>query len=69
MKKKLSYSQAFAELELLVEQLEDGGIQLEDLALKIRQANGLIEICEDKLRKINKDANEAVKPETVKDKK
>ena len=57
MKNDLTYTQAFAELEILVEQLEDGNIELEQLAAKIKEANGLIEICETKLRKTSADIN------------
>ena len=56
MKKEITYKQAFAALELLVEKLEDGGIDLEKLAATIQQANGLIEICEKKLRKVTAQA-------------
>jgi exodeoxyribonuclease VII small subunit len=59
MKNELTYSQAFAELETLVEELEEGGVELEELATKIKQANGLIEICETKLRRIDSEAEDA----------
>jgi len=53
MKKELTYSEAFAKLEKLIEQLEDGDIQLEKLTEKVKQANELIAICETKLRNID----------------
>ncbi len=59
MKSELSYSQAFENLEQLVEQLEDGNIQLDMLAAKVKQANELIAICESKLRKIEKAVDDA----------
>ncbi len=52
MKKDLTYSAAFTKLEELVGELEDGNIQLEELSAKVKQANELITICENKLRKI-----------------
>ncbi len=55
MKKETTYSEAFSQLEELVDQLEDGNIQLEELATKVKQANELIAICESKLRKIEGD--------------
>ncbi|MES2881340.1 MAG: exodeoxyribonuclease VII small subunit [Bacteroidota bacterium] len=64
----LSYSQAFAKLEELLEQLEDGNIQLEDLADKVKQANELILICENKLRSISVEMNKASPSNTVNDK-
>jgi len=55
MKKELTYKTAFAELEILVNQLEEGNIDLEKLAAKISQANALIAICDKKLRAIEED--------------
>lgn len=50
MKKTPTYSEAYQQLEQLVEQLERGDIQLEQLSENVKQANGLIAICESKLR-------------------
>jgi exodeoxyribonuclease VII small subunit len=52
MKKELTYKAAYTQLEILVGQLEEGSIDLEQLATKIKQANELIEICNKKLRAI-----------------
>jgi len=60
MKKELNYSQAFEKLETLLSQLEDGDIQLEDLAVKIKQANEWIDTCETKLRKVDAEIKIAV---------
>lgn len=57
MKKDLTYSAAFTKLEELVGELEDGNIQLEELSTKVKQANELIVICENKLRKIEVDVS------------
>ena len=69
MKKELNYSEAFSKLEELVEQLEDGNIQLDKLTEKVKQANELIAICESKLRDIDNDVKETSKSATVKIKK
>jgi exodeoxyribonuclease VII small subunit len=61
MKSEQTYNQAFEKLEELVEQLEDGNIQLDTLATKVKQANELIAICETKLRKIEKAVDDAAK--------
>ena len=61
MKKELTYNLAFAELETLVDQLEEGGVELEELPAKIKQANELIKICEMKLRKTGDEAEDAIK--------
>lgn len=60
MKNDLTYSEAFSKLEELVEQLEEGNIQLDKLSLKIKEANELIAICENKLRKIDAEVKEAI---------
>ena len=61
MKNELTYSEAFSTLEELVEQLEDGNIQLDQLSEKVKQANDLISICELKLRSIEKEIEDATK--------
>lgn len=57
--KELTYSEAYAKLEKITTQLEDGNIPLEDLAEKVKEANELCAICEGKLRDIEKDINDA----------
>ncbi len=52
MTTNLSYTEAFASLEKIVEQIEDDSIQLDTLAEKVKQANELIQYCEAKLRSI-----------------
>ena len=59
MKTNLTYNQAFAKLEKLVTQLEDDHIQLDTLAEKVKQANELIALCENKLRIIEIDVAKA----------
>ena len=66
MKNEMTYSASFEKLEELVEQLEQGDIQLDQLTSKVKMANELIAVCEAKLRKIEKEVNEAIK--TTKDK-
>jgi exodeoxyribonuclease VII small subunit len=61
MKKELTYSEAYAKLEKLIEQLEGGDIQLDILSVIVKQANELITICEAKLRNIEKEVKESMK--------
>jgi len=61
MAKELTYDAAFSKLEELVEQLEDGNIQLDKLTAKVKQANELIAVCETKLRSIEKEVEEVAK--------
>jgi len=52
MARELNYTEAYAKLEELVAQLEDGNIPLDKLTTKVKQANELIAVCETKLRGI-----------------
>ncbi len=65
MGKELTYSLAFAKLEELVGQLEEGDIQLDKLTAKVNQANELIAICERKLRTIEGEVKKAAKTGTT----
>ena len=65
MKNELTYSEAFSKLEIIVEQLEEGNIQLDKLSMKVKQASELITICEIKLRKIEIDINDSTKTLTT----
>ncbi len=66
MKTELNYTQAFQQLQLLVRQLEQGGIELNELTEKVEQANALIAICETQLRQIEKEVEKASAPTKVK---
>ena len=55
----MSFDNAFAELEKLVEQIEDENIQLDTLAEKAKQATELIKYCEIKLRSITEEIENA----------
>ncbi len=61
MKTNLTYSSVYTELEKLVEQIEDNKIQLDTLAGKVKQAKELIKFCENKLRTIETEVDEAIK--------
>jgi len=59
MKNELNYKEAYTKLQELVEQLEDGNIPLDKLAAKVKQANELIAVCENKLRQIQAEVEAA----------
>ncbi len=61
MKSRLSYNEAYAQLEKLILQIEDDTLQLDTLAEKVKQANELIALCESRLRTIEKDVENAGK--------
>lgn len=58
--KDLTYNQAYSKLEELVIEIESDAIQLDTLADKVKQANELIQLCEAKLRTIEKEVNDAL---------
>ena len=55
METKLTFDNAFGNLEKLVEEIEDENIQLDTLAEKVKQANEMIKYCETRLRTISAD--------------
>ncbi|MFM7667504.1 MAG: exodeoxyribonuclease VII small subunit [Bacteroidota bacterium] len=46
---ELNYTKAFAELQLIVAEMENGKISVDDLAIKVKRASELIKICKNKL--------------------
>jgi exodeoxyribonuclease VII small subunit len=60
MKKETTYSGAYSKLEDLVDKLEEANIPLEKLSATVKQANELILICENKLRKIDTEVKSTI---------
>lgn len=60
MKEKLSYTEAFEQLQAIVKRMENADISVDDLADHIKQASKLIQICKDKLTKIENDVNQNI---------
>ncbi len=52
---KMKYSEAFKELQTIVEQMEEGNISVDDLSVKIKRAAELIRICKQKLSATEED--------------
>ena len=50
-KKKETYSQAISRLEQIVSQIDNNELDIDQLADKIKEANGLIVFCQSKLTK------------------
>lgn len=50
-KKKETYSQALSRLEQIVSQIDNNELDIDQLADKIKEANGLIAFCQSKLTK------------------
>lgn len=49
MKEDINYTEAFAELENIVREIEQGDISVDELSEKVKRASLLVKICKDKL--------------------
>lgn len=57
MEKKISYTEAINELEMIVTEIEEGEITIDTLSEKVKRASELIKICKDKLSATEADVN------------
>lgn len=55
MKKTLNYEEAVRELEQIVKQMENDELDIDILCEKLKRAQTLIKMCNDKLAKTDKD--------------
>jgi len=60
MSKKLTYSAALAELEIIIQEIENEEISIDDLSLKVKRASTLLIFCKEKLRTAEKDINDVL---------
>lgn len=61
MSKKLSYDEAFNELQELVNEIESGKISIDLLSDKVKRASELIHICKIKLSTTEEDVKNILK--------
>ena len=61
MQKKPSYEEAMSRLEEIVQNMEDGNLDLDTLTLKQKEKKSLIKICKDKLTKTDAETTETLK--------
>lgn len=59
--KETNYTSAFDELQLIVQEIENGEISVDELSEKVKRATVLIAICKDKLFKTEDDVNQILK--------
>lgn len=59
--KETNYSAAFEELQLIVQDIENGDISVDELSEKVKRATVLIAVCKDKLFKTEDDVNQILK--------
>ena len=61
MSEEIAYTIAFEELQLIVQEIEEGGISVDELSLKVKRAAQLIKICKSKLTSTEEDVNQILK--------
>ncbi len=62
-KKTLSYSDAISEIEEILNQLEEGDMDVDILAEKVKRSTELIKICKLKLQKTEEEVNKILEEE------
>lgn len=63
MKTKMTYEQASAQLEQLVQEIELGSLGIDHLAEKVKKAQELIEFCRQKLVQVEEEIREIIPDE------
>lgn len=59
--KKVTYSEAMAEVEEILEKIESEELDVDDLAEKVKRVSVLLKICKDKLLKTNEQVEQILK--------
>lgn len=58
MSEKITYTQAYTELQDIVNEIESSEISIDELDTRIKRASELLKICKDKLFKTEKNVQE-----------
>ena len=61
MSEEMAYTAAFEELQVIVQEIEEGGISVDELSLKVKRAAQLIKVCKSKLTSTEEDVNQILK--------
>jgi exodeoxyribonuclease VII small subunit len=61
MNEKLTYTEAFEELQIIVSEIEQGSISVDELSEKVQKASQLIKICKSKLTNTEEEVNKILK--------
>jgi exodeoxyribonuclease VII small subunit len=59
--KKISYSEAIAEIEEILEKIENEELDVDELAEKVKRVSVLLKICKEKLTKTNEQVEQILK--------
>lgn len=60
-KEKISYSDAVAEIESILEKIEAGSLNVDELADKVSRVSDLLKVCRDKLHKTEAQIDQILK--------
>jgi exodeoxyribonuclease VII small subunit len=60
-KEKINYTEAFEELQQIVNEIEEGEISVDELSKKVKRATELIRICKTKLTSTEEDVQKILK--------
>lgn len=60
-KKQISYSEAIAAIDEILQQIETGELDVDELAEKVKQASELLKICKNKLFNTEKEVEKVLK--------
>ncbi|HEX6892200.1 MAG TPA: exodeoxyribonuclease VII small subunit [Chryseolinea sp.] len=61
MNEKITYTQAFEELQAIVEEIENGQISVDELSEKVKRATVLIKLCKTRLTTTEEDVKQILK--------
>jgi len=61
MKNEITYTEAFEELKEIVNRMEEGSVNLDELSTYVNRASELIQICKSKLHETEQDVNKILK--------
>ncbi|MBP6459059.1 MAG: exodeoxyribonuclease VII small subunit [Crocinitomicaceae bacterium] len=61
MSEEINYTVAFEELQLIVQEIEEGEISVDELSIKVKRAAQLIKVCKSKLTQTEEDVNQILK--------
>jgi exodeoxyribonuclease VII small subunit len=56
-KEKISYSEAIEEIESILQKIEEGSLDVDDLDKKVRRVTDLLKLCHDRLHKTETQIN------------
>lgn len=59
--KKISYSEAMAEIEAILEKIENEELDVDELSEKVKRVAVLLKICKDKLLQTNEQVEQVLK--------